>query len=366
MNSFSNSTSRLIISRWKRSDTQAIQQEKLSSTCKYASTEGRFSIIDKRHKESANMESSDSSSDDELDFKDKKTIFTETKFDYHVSFRSLTGTSTSSQQQPQSGLKKNKQIGGSRFKIVPVESRYERGRWACWDYYKTEEPSKPFRQRHNSPLPLFSSSSNSLSAKSFRSSCKSSLFSSIDNVPHTAPASDQKSITFSFDFSDESDIDNRLITKTSGDRKKSQQLSSSVCSISQNKAIKDLSRNDANSENKLKMNVMKSELEESEHIIPLKMLNSFGFERSLIGRYSNNRSILELLPGTMPLIGNSKISNPSEHIGHENIEISSSVDGKDKDGCIATHASIIQTYIGSTLALFQSFDSLNREPYGGL
>ncbi|MCP9262936.1 hypothetical protein DINM_006303 [Dirofilaria immitis] len=396
MNSFSNSTSRLIISRWKRSDTQAIQQEKLSSTCKYASTEGRFSIIDKRHKESANMESSDSSSDDELDFKDKssnhnindlvdenfpytsstnkllkalsftETIFTETKFDYHVSFRSLTGTSTSSQQQPQSGLKKNKQIGGSRFKIVPVESRYERGRWACWDYYKTEEPSKPFRQRHNSPLPLFSSSSNSLSAKSFRSSCKSSLFSSIDNVPHTAPASDQKSITFSFDFSDESDIDNRLITKTSGDRKKSQQLSSSVCSISQNKAIKDLSRNDANSENKLKMNVMKSELEESEHIIPLKMLNSFGFERSLIGRYSNNRSILELLPGTMPLIGNSKISNPSEHIGHENIEISSSVDGKDKDGCIATHASIIQTYIGSTLALFQSFDSLNREPYGGL
>ncbi|VDK64848.1 unnamed protein product [Onchocerca ochengi] len=261
MNFFSSSTSRLIIPRWKRSDTQVLQQETLSNT-KYASTEGRFSIIDKRYKESASMESSDSSSDDELNFKDKKTIFGETKYDHHISYRSSAATSTSSQQQPQSGLKKSKQISGSRFRtdlisfdfkiscnedqkfgclgsvencghvnkrrkeeinvylgqiihkthwteIVPLESCYERGRWACWDFYNTEPP-KPPRERHNSPLPLFSSSINSLPAKSCRNICKSSLFSPIDDVPHTAPANDQKSITFSFDFSDESDIDSRL------------------------------------------------------------------------------------------------------------------------------------------------------------
>uniref|UniRef100_A0A8R1XT60 Uncharacterized protein n=1 Tax=Onchocerca volvulus TaxID=6282 RepID=A0A8R1XT60_ONCVO len=208
MNFFSSSTSRLIIPRWKRSDTQVFQQETLSNT-KYASTEGRFSIIDKRYKESASMESSDSSSDDELNFKDKKTIFGETKYDHHISYRSSAATSTSSQQQPQSGLKKSKQISGSRFRIVPLESCYERGRWACWDFYNTEPPNPP-RERHNSPLPLFSSSINSLPAKSCRNICKSSLFSPIDDVPHTAPANDQKSITFSFDFSDESDIDSRL------------------------------------------------------------------------------------------------------------------------------------------------------------
>ncbi|VDO33929.1 unnamed protein product [Onchocerca flexuosa] len=52
-----------------------------------------------------------------------------------------------------------------------------------------------------------------LPAKSCRNICKSSLFSPIDNVPHTAPPNDQKSINFSFDFSDESDIDNRLTTE---------------------------------------------------------------------------------------------------------------------------------------------------------
>ncbi|EFO19148.2 hypothetical protein LOAG_09347 [Loa loa] len=114
MNFFSSSTSRLIIPRWKRPDTQTVQQGTLSTTCKYASTEGRFSIIDKRRKESASMESSDSSSDDELDFKDKKTVFAGTKYGHHVSFRSSAAT-TASSQQPQSGLK-SKQVNGSRFR----------------------------------------------------------------------------------------------------------------------------------------------------------------------------------------------------------------------------------------------------------
>ncbi|CAG9540992.1 unnamed protein product [Cercopithifilaria johnstoni] len=206
MNFFSNSTSRLIVPRWKRPGTQSVQPDTLSTTCKYASTEGRFSIIDKRHKESASMESSDSSSD-EMDFMKKKIIFTEMRRDHHVLFQSSTAaTITPPQQQPQLELKKNKQMNGSRFKIVPLELCYERGRWACWDFYNTEPPKR------NSERP-FSSSSNSLSTKSFRNTCKSSMFSPVDNAPHTAPPNDQQSVTFSFDFSDESDIDNHLTTK---------------------------------------------------------------------------------------------------------------------------------------------------------
>lgn len=46
MNFFSSSTSRLIIPRWKtRIQTP---QDNLATTGKYASTEGRFTIIDER------------------------------------------------------------------------------------------------------------------------------------------------------------------------------------------------------------------------------------------------------------------------------------------------------------------------------
>ncbi|EFO19147.2 hypothetical protein LOAG_09346 [Loa loa] len=100
----------------------------------------------------------------------------------------------------------------SRTKIVPIESCYERGRWACWDFYNTKS-TKQQRERHTSPLSLFSSSSNSLPTKSFRSTCKSSMFLPTDNVPRTAPPNDQQSVNFSFDFTDESDIDNHLTTK---------------------------------------------------------------------------------------------------------------------------------------------------------
>uniref|UniRef100_A0A915Q6C6 DUF4005 domain-containing protein n=1 Tax=Setaria digitata TaxID=48799 RepID=A0A915Q6C6_9BILA len=117
MNFFSSSTSRLIIPRWKRPDTQTAQQETLLSNCKYASTEGRFSIIDKRRKESTSMESSDSSSDEDFNSKEKKGIFTETKYDHRVSFRSAAPTTKPSKQQFQSDLKKGKQMNGSRFRI---------------------------------------------------------------------------------------------------------------------------------------------------------------------------------------------------------------------------------------------------------
>ncbi|VDN08359.1 unnamed protein product [Thelazia callipaeda] len=72
MNFFSNSTSRLIIPRWNRPGNQpVVPVDTLASVGKYASTEGRFSIIDQRRKEPTSMESSDSSSDGEADFNDR-------------------------------------------------------------------------------------------------------------------------------------------------------------------------------------------------------------------------------------------------------------------------------------------------------
>ncbi|VBB25776.1 unnamed protein product [Acanthocheilonema viteae] len=318
MNFFSNSTSRLIVPRRKRSGIQSVQPDTFLTTCKYASAEGRFSIIDKRHKESANMESTDSSSDDEMDFTNKKTVFTGMKYDHHVLFQSSTANSTtSSQQQSQLGLKKSKQMNGSRFRIVPLESRYERGRWACWDFYNTEPP-KQHRERHSSPLPLFSSSS--LSTKSFINTRKLSMFSPVDNVPHTAPPNDQQSTTFSFDFSNDSDTDNHLTTKACGSCKKSGQLSSKPSKF-EKKTNKDLLKNNADNQNKLKSNKMETELALSGRMTPVEMLNNFGLERSLSATYSDNRYVQELLPGTMPQIGNSGMNNrPNKHIGCEKVE----------------------------------------------
>uniref|UniRef100_A0A915Q5Z1 Uncharacterized protein n=1 Tax=Setaria digitata TaxID=48799 RepID=A0A915Q5Z1_9BILA len=54
----------------------------------------------------------------------------------------------------------------------------------------------------------------SLSTKSFRGISKAPILPVADNVPHTAPPSDQQSVAFSFDFSDESDLDNHLAAKT--------------------------------------------------------------------------------------------------------------------------------------------------------
>ncbi|MFH4984930.1 hypothetical protein AB6A40_011639 [Gnathostoma spinigerum] len=37
------------------------------------------------------------------------------------------------------------------FKIVPVDSRCKRGRWACWDYYDNEEPKRSKETLENRP-----------------------------------------------------------------------------------------------------------------------------------------------------------------------------------------------------------------------
>ncbi|VDM20222.1 unnamed protein product [Wuchereria bancrofti] len=113
-----------------------------------------------------------------------------------------------------------------------------------------------------------------------------------------------------------------------------QQLSSKHL-ISQNKAVKVLLENNADSQNKPKSNVMETGLGKiptnkphlnwkclalSGRMTPVEMLNSFGLERSLTAAYSDNRSILELLPGTISPIGNSKFLKSNGLIDCEKVE----------------------------------------------
>ncbi|OZC10234.1 hypothetical protein X798_02824 [Onchocerca flexuosa] len=99
--------------------------------------------------------------------------------------------------------------------------------------------------------------------------------------------------------------------------KESQQ---SIRSISQNKTTNNLLKNDADCQNKPKLNVMEIELTRGGRMKQVEMLNNFGLERSLTATYNDNRSILELLPRTVSPKAISKISNQNEHNDYEKIE----------------------------------------------
>ncbi|VDO31843.1 unnamed protein product [Onchocerca flexuosa] len=99
--------------------------------------------------------------------------------------------------------------------------------------------------------------------------------------------------------------------------KESQQ---SIRSISQNKTTNNLLKNDADCQNKPKLNVMEIELTRGGRMKQVEMLNNFGLERSLTATYNDNRSILELLPRTVSPKAISKISNQNEHNDCEKIE----------------------------------------------
>ncbi|CAG9530163.1 unnamed protein product [Cercopithifilaria johnstoni] len=103
--------------------------------------------------------------------------------------------------------------------------------------------------------------------------------------------------------------------------KKFQHLSSKRSKF-QNKTAKNLLKNDIESGNKSKSNVMEAELALDERTTRVEMLNDFGLERLLTTTtYNDNRYLLELLSGTMPPIGNSRMNNrPNKHIGCEKLE----------------------------------------------
>ncbi|GMR32082.1 hypothetical protein PMAYCL1PPCAC_02277, partial [Pristionchus mayeri] len=87
---------------------------------RHSSTEGRFSILDSHAK----------SSDSESDFDTNQTPIT---FSHRVfpvpNFSKSVDFSAGAAVLPMSA-------SVSRFRIVPLESRYKRGRWTCFDYYE--------------------------------------------------------------------------------------------------------------------------------------------------------------------------------------------------------------------------------------
>lgn len=52
---------------------------------------------------------------------------------------------------------------------------------------------------------------------------------------------------------------------------------------------------------------------------PVEMLHNFGLERSLSVTYNDSRSILELLPGTIPPMGSPRLSS-NERSGNNDAE----------------------------------------------
>ncbi|VDM38530.1 unnamed protein product [Toxocara canis] len=95
---------------------------------------------------------------------------------------------------------------GSRFKIVPVEVRYKRGRWACWDHYDSEPTKSAKGARIDSP-PLSNHFDNNLTVTSVKSLPPVAITSPSATFV-TVPRSRNEPVTFAVDLSDDSDAEN--------------------------------------------------------------------------------------------------------------------------------------------------------------
>ncbi|CAI4228489.1 unnamed protein product [Auanema sp. JU1783] len=171
LTSVRSSTSRLFAQR------KAITEEPTEEIPKrFASTEGRFSIIDEHSKDSE----SDSDTDAPLpNFQQQRYL--QPNFSKSVDYSHTQGA-----------------MAASRFRIVPVESKYKRGRWNCFDYYEKDAIcSKSPKMSCPGPSPFKPvTPKNDRSVRSLTEMAP----------PATAPATQQ--VTFNFDISSDSDREN--------------------------------------------------------------------------------------------------------------------------------------------------------------
>ncbi|KAK0405081.1 hypothetical protein QR680_017791 [Steinernema hermaphroditum] len=221
----SNSTSRLILPRHRQqtptpvvvthpsgvvasSSTQHFAQPSRTlaeSGKRFASTEGRFTIIDERNKGPDSDESSSEASDDE------PIMMAPPRVVVPPSTPKCPSTPVNS---PPNAVDKKAPVckmptSNSRFKIVPVESHYKRGRWHCHDFY--DEGSKKVATEANGvkPVTLTPSNKNAVTPMSSTLAAPSRLNSSA-NAP---PTPQRQPVTFAFDLSDnESDRENSTPT----------------------------------------------------------------------------------------------------------------------------------------------------------
>nr|CDJ91999.1 TSC-22 Dip Bun domain containing protein [Haemonchus contortus] len=152
----------------------------------YGSSEGRFSIIDELAKDS-----SESDVDSPLPTYPSGKLFNQrfvrSTFSQSVDSRCLQAKATASTTP-------------SRFRIVPLESKYKRGRWNCFDYYDKESQPKPAKAR--APDTTTTGQISSSSGRSVRSlNSGYSLQGTTHSGNTTAP----------FDGSSESDRENNEV-----------------------------------------------------------------------------------------------------------------------------------------------------------
>ncbi|CAJ0956190.1 unnamed protein product, partial [Mesorhabditis belari] len=161
---FSQSTSRLeLATNAGRKPERLSRIPEHSTVRRPCSSEGRFSIIDSKFKTNS------SSDEDEMVTLNSKTVghspSSRAKTPIIPLHSCLSPNKSKDFSPPLNDLKIKKTVDfslsnsptmvtGSRFRIVPVESRYKRGRWSCHDYYDPSEPVKNGGGRSCPPTPL--------------------------------------------------------------------------------------------------------------------------------------------------------------------------------------------------------------------
>ncbi|GMT04673.1 hypothetical protein PENTCL1PPCAC_26847 [Pristionchus entomophagus] len=179
-----NSTSCLI-----RGNAEAIAAANAIVPPRHSSTEGRFSILDS-HAKSSDSESDFDTNQPPITF--SRRVIPISNFSKSVDFSA--GTTT----LPMS-------TSVSRFRIVPLESRYKRGRWTCYDHYEKSHVTK------NAKLSLPATKNKSFDVNNLS-------VRSLNEVmgPKTAPplvAIQPLHVRFAFDLSsdDEGEIDAKRV-----------------------------------------------------------------------------------------------------------------------------------------------------------
>ncbi|VDN07265.1 unnamed protein product [Thelazia callipaeda] len=136
-----------------------------------------------------------------------------------------------------------------------------------------------------------------LTTKALRSIRKPAM-NSRDGLPRAAIPNVRQNVSLSFDFTDESDNENFPTC----DIRKKPQRAASIRGTSEAKVSKDSKKSSANDQKNYAKQSDASKIERAlkGRMTPVEMLNNFGLERSLSATYTDNRSILELLPETKP------------------------------------------------------------------
>uniref|UniRef100_A0A914C8L7 Uncharacterized protein n=1 Tax=Acrobeloides nanus TaxID=290746 RepID=A0A914C8L7_9BILA len=207
--------------------------------------------------------------------------------------------------KPSSASQPKMTTSASRFKIVPLETKYKRGRWECWDYYDDKKTIRDDIERPSKVSFAISNSVHGSNSTTPTSPKQPVTHSSIPIAPPNKPAAShtpevqfaprtQQPPTFVLEFSDDSDREN---LPTFDDQPN---LSTHKIPANRNRMLpndetpagKDFPIDESS------LNLLSASPDAvlmSGRNTPSELLQQYGLERSLNATY-NDHSILGLLP----------------------------------------------------------------------